>query len=432
MTLTERFYHLALMVDSLQSTNSLVMKKQIIQNMPNEMKDDVNYVLEILAGYHKFGFSYVRIDNDDDMPEIYEDFTIKQYISQLNKCNLLNDYSTHMIALCCSSCRWFSYLVEPIVNRTFKLGIGKSMLPKSNLSAMLGKSYEGQRFYEPVFVTEKLDGNRCIAQFDGIKWNFTSRNGKQLKVNFDMTGLPTDYIYDGEVLSRNQTEASCKLMDGTNTCYGNFNTTSGLINSKYGDKSNLVYNIFDIMEENLQYKDRRKLLDEINAHSNIIVHNDWRIIPILAKYNPDEIVDVHKLLDYVTSKGAEGLMINTADGFYEHKRTNNLLKYKKVKTMDLTVVDIQYGTGKYEGLVGSLECVGNFDDKFISVQVGSGLSDAQRFLWSLNSHLIIGKIVEIAYFSECQNKNNDGTSYYSLRFPRLKCVRDDKTEESKY
>ena len=247
-----------------------------------------------------------------------------------------------------------------------------------------------------------------------------------------MTGLPTEYIYDGEVLSREQTTASVNLMSNVNNHAGDFNVTTGLINSKYGDKSNLVYNIFDIMLDDVCYSDRREILNTINADHVGLQHNDWRIIPILGRYSPRESEQLHDLLDYVTSKGAEGLMINTADGCYQHKRTNYLLKYKKVKTVDLQVLDVKEGTGKYEGLVGALDCQAIIGDKLISAFVGSGLSDEQRELWALNPNDIIGKIVEIAYFSESQNKANNGTTYYSLRFPRLKRVRDDKQEVSIY
>lgn len=442
MTLTERFFVLENAVNRLQSTNSIVAKRMILKSLPKEMDEDIQYILEILAGQHKFGFTYITIEQEyvDELPEEFNKYTIKEYLRPLNKCNLLNDWSTRNIIVCCQACRWFSHLVEPIVNRKLKLGIGKSVLPKDGLSVMLAKSYEGQILNNPVFVTEKLDGNRCIARFDGLKWCFTSRNGKPMNVQFDMTGLPTEYIYDGEILSDDQTYTSLKM-----TAYlkGNlaekyvqeeraFNKTTGLINSKYGDKSNLVYNIFDIMADDLSYADRRDILDLIHADFIGVEHKDWRILPVLAYYRPDAIDGIHDLLDTVTSFGAEGLMLNLADGAYQRKRTNDILKYKKVKTMDLKVVDIQYGNGKYEGMVGALECAGQFDNKFVQVQVGSGLSDEQRETWALNPELIIGKIVEIAYFSESQNKDTSGTVYYSLRFPRLKCVRNDKLEVSKY
>ena len=433
MTLTERFFRWENLTEKLQSTNSLVEKRIMLKQMPSEMDEDIKYIFEILSGQHKFGFTYYNQCVGEIVPKNVDTMTIKEYLEQLNYCNLVQSWSNEAIRHACNKCRWFINLVEPIANRTLKLGIGQSVLPKDGLGAMLGKSYEGQNLNCPVYVTEKLDGNRCIARFDGMKWNFTSRNGKPLKVQFDMTGLPTEYIYDGEILSRRQTEQSIKIANGIREKQESlFNNTSGLINSKYGDKSDLVYNIFDIMVDDLQYSDRRDLLNLIHSDFIGIEHNDWRILPVLAYCSPSETDKIHKLIDDITSVGAEGLMLNTADGTYIHKRTNELLKYKKVKTMDLRVIDVKEGTGKYEGLIGALECAGEFEDKFVSVQVGSGLSDEQRELWAINPKAIIGKIVEIAYFSESQNKATNGTMYYSLRFPRLKQVRSDKSEVSKY
>ena len=433
MTLTERFYNLEKLCNDLQTTNSIVEKRMMLKCMPAEMEEDLQYVFEILAGQHKFGFTFYRRNDTDDLPEDVNKMTIKQYLSQLNYCNMVQSWSNDAIRYACNKCKWFENVVEPIVNRTLKLGIGQSVLPKDGLGAMLGKSYEGQLLSSAVYVTEKLDGNRCIARFDGMQWRFTSRNGKSMNVSFNMTGLPTEYIYDGEILSREQTIASIKLSNGLREKQESlFNSTSGIINSKYGDKSNLVYNIFDIMVDDVPYSQRRDLLNTIHSDFIGTEHKDWRILPVLAYCKNNDMEYVHKLLDDVTSVGAEGLMLNTADGYYLHKRTNDLLKYKKVKTMDLRVIDIKEGTGKYEGMVGALECAGNFDDKFVSVQVGSGMSDEQRELWSINPSAIIGKIVEVAYFSESQNKANNGTTYYSLRFPRLKQVRTDKTEESKW
>ena len=443
MTLTERFNCWRKLSSLLQGTNSLVEKRMILNQAPEEMNDDIQYIFEILAGQHKFGFTFVDCnDGCPVVPEYYETMTIKEYLAPLNECNLKNDWSTGAIIAACNKCRWFVDLVEPIVNRTLKLGIGRSVLPKDGLSAMTGKNFVDciRLTNSPFYITEKLDGNRCIARFDGMKWNFTSRNGKPMKVQFDMTGLPTEYIYDGEVMSRAQTEASVKLTsivrngEVPQVLYtdSQFNNTSGLINSKYGDKSNLVYNIFDIMVDDVPYEERRELLNVINASHIGIEHCDWRIVPVLLWTAASGLDRVHTLLDTVTSLGAEGLMINVGDAYYQHKRTADLMKYKKVKTMDLMVTDIKYGTGKYEGMIGAIECVANFDDKFVYVQVGTGISDEQRLAWALCPDAIIGKIVEVAYFSESQNKATSGSIYYSLRFPRLKTVRDDKMEVSEY
>ena len=432
MTLKERFECFKKLADKLQSTNSIVEKRRMLDQMPKEMEEDLQYIFEVLAGQHKYGFTFYGTPPINPFPK-KEDWTIKQYMTQLDYCNWMQCWSIEAVHYACSKCYDYSEYIEPIANRTLRLGIGKSVLPKDGLGAMLGKSYDGSNLRGPVYITEKLDGNRCIAMWDGTQWKFTSRNGKTMKVNFSMEGLPKEYIYDGEVMSKEQTERSINLFKNTEAGPELFNATSGLINSKYGDKSNLVYNIFDIMHDGVVYEERRELLDTIERN-NVGIVRDWRIVPVLLYCQNDNFYgSITDMLEFVTSKGAEGLMINTAKGFYQHKRTNDLLKFKKVQTVDLYVVSIIEGTGKYEGMVGSLDCAAKFDDgTFISCQVGTGLSDEQRWAWSINPNAIVGKIVEVAYFSKSQNKTTDGSMYYSLRFPRLKNVRNDKMEVSKY
>ena len=126
-------------------------------------------------------------------------------------------------------------------------------------------------------------------------------------------------------------------------------------------------------------------------------------------------------------------MINLGGAVYEHKRTDKLLKLKKVQTIDMKVIDVEYGTGRNEGLIGALICQIITDDgKKIECKVGSGLDDRERYEWSLNTTQIIGKIVEVAYFSLSQDSSKIGSNVYSLRFPRLKKVRYDKNNTSEY
>ena len=134
----------------------------------------------------------------------------------------------------------------------------------------------------------------------------------------------------------------------------------------------------------------------------------------------------------IESKGGEGLMINLGNRKYEHKRTDSLLKVKSTYTMDMRVIDYEEGTGKNEGLIGSLICSATEGNITYNCKVGSGLSDEDRYFWILHPDQIVGKIIEVAYFSLSQDKNAQGTNTYSLRFPRFKRIRTDKNETSIY
>lgn len=438
MNLTERLKYIDYVCDLLQDTNSLNEKRDIIANIEPECKDDFEYILEILAGQHKIGYTYYLYTSYEVMPESYETLTFREYIAPLFKPLEEHDLSATNVTKYIYKVQWGARLIGSIVNRTLRLGIGKSVLPKDGLSTMLAKAYDGKIRYdsEGYYVTEKLDGNRCVARFDGTKWLFTSRNGKPMHVDIDMSGLPTNYIYDGELLSPAQTESSKQLYDLLKNCksarriYGNeFNATSGMIN-RHSKNKQLVYNIFDIMVDDTPYNERRFELETIMRN---LKSDSVRLLPILQFDTSDSIhASLNRLLDYVSDCGAEGLMINLASRNYEHKRTDGLLKFKQVNTADLRVIAIEYGEGKYYGQVGALICEANVDGLAIRCKVGSGMTDSERERWAIHSDEIIGKIVEVAYFSLSQDKDALGTNMYSLRFPRLKCVRNDKIITSIY
>lgn len=433
-----RINYLEFICEELQDTTSLNEKRDIVNNIDPSCKDDFNYILEILANKYPLGYTYKPIMI---IPSNYDttNLTLREYLKPLWEPKKQADLS---MVNCYNAMRKVDinpYFIASIVNRTLRLGIGTSLLDKSDISPMLAKKFEGQFPSDHIgcYVTEKLDGNRCIAKYVNGKWTFSSRSGKPMHVNFDMSNFNTDFVYDGEVMTREQTKksedlwAKVCLPDGTyiannSSSTKDFRTASGLIN-RHTTNKDLVYNVFDIADTSATYKERRDFINTIKTG------NDTRILPVLQFYDYNDPVGITKLLDFVTSQGAEGLMINAASAKYEHKRTNTLLKYKQVQTMDMKVIDWEYGTGKYENMVGNLVCeIVTSDCKYITCKVGSGLSDEQRLEWALKPDNILGKIVEIAYFSVSQNATTDGTMTYSLRFPRLKSVRKDKTITSQY
>ena len=438
MTLNERIKAFNIIFYDLQETTSLNMKRAIVDQIPSELKEDFEFIVECLAGKHVFGYSWPNGLPNNYIPDGIMNFTIKDALVYLLNPKNENDLSMYNILRHCKTFSHWTDFFAPIVNRTLKLGIGKSLLPKDGLSVMLAKKYESSSKLKDdkrgYFITEKLDGNRCVAHFDGIKWVFTSRNGKPMHVNFDMTGLPKEYVYDGEILSPEQVKLSNMIHDNivhgkhikkTNT---SFNQTSGLIN-RHDTNKELVYNIFDIMYDDVEYIARREMLDQLKPQSN-----DIRILPTLAYFANRSTIDylAGDIMNKVVAAGGEGIMINLGDAKYQHKRTDGLLKFKPVYTIDMVVEDIEMGSGKYEDMVGALICKVVQDGKTIRCNVGTGLTDGQRELWADYPDEIINRIVEIGYFSLSQNSNELGTNNYSLRFPRLIKIRSDKSEVSIY
>lgn len=434
MTTIDRMQMFNCLFADLSATNSRTEKEMIVHQFERqhpELKEDWTYILETLDNKHPIGWTFE--DERVLIPKLPPDTTIKEMIQILESAPDKTLATIHYYQTYFGN---YGSFIEPIVNRTLRLGIGKSLLTKADTTPMLAKKYEGGIIVDPVVVTEKLDGNRCVAQYIDGKWCFTSRSGKPMKVNFDMTGLNTDYIYDGEVMSVQQTDLShsryMSILQNTDIPKIDlaqsqllFNTTSGLIN-RHGSKTGLIYNIFDIISS-APYETRRTLLNEVDVSHT----KDVRIVPIL--YQGKDINTINHLLDKITQSGGEGIMLNKLGRAYANKRTDALLKYKQVQHIDMFVVDIYLGTGKYEGLVGGLTCYIRTDDgKEILCDVGSGLSDEQRYRWAMSPELIRNQIVQIGYHELTQSRDDIGTKKYSLRFPRLIKVRYDKSATSEY
>jgi ATP-dependent DNA ligase len=117
------------------------------------------------------------------------------------------------------------------------------------------------------------------------------------------------------------------------------------------------------------------------------------------------------------SEGQEGIILKDAKSIWENKRSKGQIKFKGELETDLRVVDIQLGTGKYEGMLGAIVCESS--DGIVKVNVGSGFNDEQRKTLDY-----IGKIVAVKYNARIKNKQGEE----SLFLPVFVEVREDKND----
>lgn len=273
-----------------------------------------------------------------------------------------------------------------------------------------------------IFVTEKLDGVRAIAQYIPNEHSFKlfSRSGKEF-VGFNEiikefnTYLDEAFVYDGELLSENQED---KAED-------TFRTTMKIVGSKQENKTGIVFNVFDVIPindflkggTNEPYTIRREWLD--NTVGGLYVH--VKAVPVLMHTN--NFKDVKNKFNELVSNGAEGVMINKGNAPYLTKRNNGILKYKQVYDSEGIVKGVFEGSGEAAGKLGGI--IVNY--KETTVRIGTGFTDQQRTEYWNNPDLIIGKLAQYRYTSVFHNQNNDEVS---LRFARFISLREDKNEES--
>ena len=319
--------------------------------------------------------------------------------------------------------RW---LARAIVTQDLKIGVsvtslnkvyGADFIPK--IGCMLGTLYGDvgpQKTKWPCIVTEKLDGIRRILVKENGSVKCYSRSGHEdaglVDIIAEAEYLPDNYVYDGELLAQGIYKDSIALRQATNS----------IANSK-GTKVGLTFNVFDMIPLE-EFKlgvskwpaiDRKaQLAATLKDYSLKALKPDvWeqlivcygidqalkfiRPVPILGLVKG--MYEVEPIVAEIWSRGGEGVMLNTAGGKYEIKRTKELLKVKHTEEHVLTVVDVLEGTGKFEDSMGALvvEYKGN------KLGVGSGFTDLTRkMIWN-NPEKYIGRKVEIETFGESKN-----------------------------
>lgn len=276
-------------------------------------------------------------------------------------------------------------------------------------------------------VDTKMDGSRVLSVLytDGRVEQF-SRNGKSLE-NFTIIieqlkkltpFIREDLVLDGEVMSSSFQDLMKQLYRKDNV-----------------QTDDAVLYLFDW----IPLKDFQKGKCKIKQWARIVelqglldrVHEEHipnvrkisaRCIDLDSDYGKNELKEINRL---AIENGYEGIMIKEKNAPYECKRSTNWLKMKPFITVDLEVIALEEGTGKYEGMLGALICSGVDQDKKITVSVGSGLTDQQRKEFWTDKENIRGRIVEIKADAITHSLDWDNDDY-SLRFPVFMGFRNDK------
>lgn len=312
-----------------------------------------------------------------------------------------------------------------IVTQNLKIGVtatslnkvyGDDFIPKTG--CMLGTLYENvghEKTKWPCIVTEKLDGVRRILVKENGVCRFYSRSGHEdtglIEILEEAKYLPNNFVYDGELLAKGSFKDSIAQRQATNS----------LANLK-GNKTGLVFNVFDMVPINDFYagyckipaRERKiRLAATLKDDSLSLIDDNWltrtlafgidqdlkHIAPVPILGMVSSLADANPIVEAIWARGGEGIMLNTAEGPYEVKRSKHLLKVKHTEEHVLEVVDLLEGTNKYEDALGAI--VVNYKGSLVGV--GSGFTDDQRhFIWD-NPELFIGRKAEIETFGESTN-----------------------------
>lgn len=420
-------------VKEITASNSRLHKQSIL----NKYKDDAivqKYLQIAFDPFKVYGISTKKLSKVVGASGVTTIESVFEFFEYLEEHNTGTDRD---ISVCqevlncvCSFDRECGTLLESLICKDLSIGCDAKTINKEipDLIPTFNVQLANKYFDKPEYVegksfaiTTKIDGGRIIALKENGQVSFFTRAGQKYEGLVDLEDemsrlMPDNTCLDGEITLLARGNLSSK--EAYKQTMKIVRQTTNL--EKHGIKM-LVFDAMSVSDfktqtSSMTYIQRRQMLDCMSAFDTA---RYFELLPIL--YRGSDTSKITELLEKEVSNGEEGIMINICDALYEFKRTNSLLKVKKMQTMDLEIIGFEEGTGRLVGTLGAI--LVRYKDGNV-VKVGSGFSDELRVTVWNNQSDYLGNICEIQYFEETTNA--DGGK--SLRFPIFKDFRPDKIE----
>ncbi len=291
-------------------------------------------------------------------------------------------------------------------------------MTQKHIKPMLAHMYEkhSSKLKFPCYVQPKLDGMRCIYNYD--KEQFFSRNGNIINSMNTLRDEIKEAMYAYIIARPNihPFHIDGELYNHSMTFQQIVSSTRKTVNTENED-TRIEYHMFDIIpiyaaERNMSQEQRLHILLDFAFFAEKYFENPRLVfVDTLFIRTEDRLYDHYA--SFIKQK-YEGIICRNKEARYKNKRSFDLLKLKPVDTSELHVFNMKEGQGKYSETLGYLECINDLGKE---VHVGSGFTDAQRNeIWNNKDKFYAKKYITI--------KHNGYTDDNIERFPIFLAFRD--------
>ena len=264
-------------------------------------------------------------------------------------------------------------------------------------------------YEDKVFMQPKLDGVRCVIQYDNSEVKAYSRTGKEWKnidhILFNLKPwfiLNPHVILDGELYNHD-------LKD-------DFETIISLVRRQKPDDLDMLesadlvqFHCYDIIDEKLTFQQRIEFVTEaLMLLGDSIYTVDTMLVPTESQAQ----VNHARNLD----SGYEGSILRTNDT-YQCKRSHSLRKFKDFSDAEATIIDFVEGKGKREGTLG----------KFIMRDANGvefGCPPGKGYNYKAMKNLLHRAQWYVDHKATATFTYFERTKAGSYRHPLFKCIRD--------
>jgi DNA ligase-1 len=255
-----------------------------------------------------------------------------------------------------------------------------------------------------ISMQPKLDGVRCVIQYDNSQVTAYSRTGKEWKnidhILFNLKPffqLNPDIVLDGELYNHD-------FRDDFESIISMVRKTKPTAEDRSISAQNVQFHCYDIIDKTMTFKERNKFIIQAVPRNHCIHHVKTQAVATesLAKVVHQQNLD----------NGYEGSILRTND-VYKCGRSWNLRKFKDFYDTEATIVGFVEGKGKRKGTIGKFIA----EDKD-GVMFGMPVMDKFKYLQD-NFKVMqgwIGKTATFTYFER--------TKAGSYRHPLFKTIRD--------
>ena len=261
-------------------------------------------------------------------------------------------------------------------------------------------------YTKPVFMQPKLDGVRCLIQYDDGKVTAYSRTGKvwqnieHITLNlYKFFDKHPNVILDGELYNHD-------FKDDFESIISMVRKTKPTAEDRVISANNVQFHCYDIVDEVLTFDMRIHFIAKTVPRSYCIHHVDTIQV---ATESLSKVFHQSNL-----EMGYEGSILRTNDT-YACKRSHNLRKFKDFSDAEATIVGYLDGKGKRTGTLGKFIMQ---DDNGVEFGCPPGKGYTYKQLGTMLENIgdYIGQRATFTFFER--------TKAGSYRHPLFKCIRN--------